>query len=477
MKVRAARSRRRADAYAVAVSSDAVTDPFLVARGFAGKPGEVCAAPDPDGPGIVLHVGVGPSADITTAVIRRAAGAAARAAGKARSLVLDLAGAAPRGVDAADAARAVAEGAVLGAYRYTAWQSAPPDSALREVTVVTDAPKAAVGRGVRAAEATCLARDLVNEPGGSLTAPVLAERAQGIAEASGLSCRMHDERSLRRLGFGGLLAVNQGSRQPPRFVELGYQPSRPGRSTPTVALVGKGITFDSGGLSIKTSEGMAAMKSDMGGAAAIIAALSAASDLGVPVRVRAYLPMTDNMLGGDAIRVGDVVRHYGGSTTEVLNTDAEGRLLLADALAYATESRRGHPRPDAVVDVATLTGACIVALGTRTAGLMGNDDDLCEQVLAAGERAGEPIWRLPLPEIEKRRLESKVADRKNTGHRYGGAMHAGLFLRDFVADGVPWAHLDIAGPAFNEDADDGEIPAGGTGFGVRTLLELLGRFG
>jgi leucyl aminopeptidase len=268
--------------------------------------------------------------------------------------------------------------------------------------------------------------------------------------------------------------VNQGSTQPARFVELAYEPTgRGARSAPTVALVGKGITFDAGGLSIKTAEGMASMKSDMGGAAAVIGAMSALADLKIGVRVRGYVPMTDNMLGGNAIRVGDVVRHYGGSTTEVLNTDAEGRLLLGDALAYATEERRGHRRPDAVIDLATLTGGCMVALGTRTAGLMGTDDELAARVLDAAERAGEPVWRLPLPEEEKRRLESKVADRKNTGHRYGGVLHAGLFLRDFVAGDVPWAHLDIAGPAFNEENDDGELPAGGTGFGVRTLLELL----
>jgi leucyl aminopeptidase len=422
----------------------------------------------------VLHVGVGPAAEVTAAVLRRAAGAATRAAGASRSITLDLAGAAVDDVDAADAARAVAEGAVLGAYRYTAWRTKPEPSRLREVTVVAEASaKRAVAAGARAAEAACLARDLVNEPGGVLTAPALAERAAAVADTAGISCTVHDDKAIRKLGLGGLLAVNQGSTHPARFVELGYEPAKGARSAPTIALVGKGITFDAGGLSIKTAEGLTSMKCDMGGAAAVIGAMSAVADLEVPVNIRAYLPMTDNMLGGDAMRVGDVIRHYGGSTTEVLNTDAEGRLLLGDALAYATEARRGHPRPDAVVDLATLTGACMVALGTRTAGLMANDDDLAERVLGAGERAGEPLWRLPLPEVEKRRLESKVADRKNTGHRYGGAIHAALFLRDFVANGTPWAHLDIAGPAFNEETDDADIPAGGTGFGVRTLLELL----
>jgi leucyl aminopeptidase len=472
MKVRSSASPRPTEATAVAATAGDPADPFLRARGFTAKPGEVVAVPSDDGRRVVLHVGVGPPGEVTTAILRRAAGAAARAVGRAGSLTLDLAGAAAPGVDAAAAAQAVAEGAVLGAYRYTAWRTQQDGTGLREVVVVS-AEKAAVARGVRAAEAACLARDLVNEPGGSLTAPALAARAAEVAAAAGVEATVHEEKAIRRLGFGGLLAVNQGSTQPARFVELAYEPPRAGRGTRTVALVGKGITFDAGGLSIKTAEGMAAMKADMGGAAAVIGALSAAADLRVPDRVRAYLPMTDNMLGGDAMRVGDVVRHYGGSTTEVLNTDAEGRLLLADALAYATEARRGHPRPDRVLDLATLTGGCVVALGTRTAGLMANDDDLASEVLAAAERAGEPVWRLPLPEVEKRRLESKVADRKNTGHRYGGVLHAGLFLRDFVADGVPWAHLDIAGPAFNEEADDAEIPAGGTGFGVRTLLELL----
>jgi leucyl aminopeptidase len=472
MKVRASTTRGRADAVAVAVPSDRVTDRFLQARGFTGKPGEVAATPGPGGRGAVLHIGVGPAAEVTPAVLRRAAGAAARAAGAARGLALDLLGDLPEGVDAAAASRAVAEGGVLGAYRFTTYRTSKPSSELADLVVVGGS-KGTVAAGARAAEATCVARDLVNEPGGALTAPELADRVRAIAAAAGLGCTVHDEKSLRTLGFGGLLAVNQGSAQPPRFVELSYEPANVKRSTKTIALVGKGITFDSGGLSIKTAEGMGAMKSDMGGAAAIVGALSAAADLGVGARVRAYLPMTDNMISGDAMRVGDVIRHYGGSTTEVLNTDAEGRLILADALAYATEARRGHPRPDACLDLATLTGACIVALGTRTAGLMANDEELAERILAAGERAGEPLWRLPLPEVEKRRLESKVADRKNTGHRYGGALHAGLFLRDFVAEGVPWAHLDIAGPAFNEEADDAEIPAGGTGFGVRTLLELL----
>jgi leucyl aminopeptidase len=197
--------------------------------------------------------------------------------------------------------------------------------------------------------------------------------------------------------------------------------------------------------------------------------------VGVPVRVRGYIPLTDNMTGGDAQRVGDVITHYRGRTTEVLNTDAEGRLVLADALTWATEARRGHGAPDAVIDLATLTGACVVALGTRTAGLFSDDDPLVDRIIAAAGSAGERVWRLPLVEAEGKALESKVADRKNVGGgRYGGAILAALFLRDFVVGGVPWAHLDIAGPAYNEAADELEHPSGGTGFGVRLLLELLG---
>jgi leucyl aminopeptidase len=285
---------------------------------------------------------------------------------------------------------------------------------------------------------------------------------------------VHDEKAIARLGLGGLRAVNRGSAVPPRFVELAYDPPRSSRSTPTVALVGKGITFDSGGLSIKTAEGMTHMKSDMGGGAAVLASVAACRGLDVPVRVRGYIPLTDNMTGGDAQRVGDVITHYGGSTTEVLNTDAEGRLVLADALAWATQPRRGHRVPDAVIDVATLTGACVVALGTRTAGLFAGDERLADRIAGAAGSAGERVWRLPLVDAERKALESTVADRKNVGGgRYGGAILAALFLRDFVAGGVPWAHLDIAGPAYNEGPDELENPSGGTGFGVRTLLALL----
>jgi leucyl aminopeptidase len=468
---------------AVGVASDRVgeaegdlPDGYLGTAGFSGELGQLVAVPVASG-GTRYLVGLGKAAAVGADQVRSAAAVVGRAAGRHRSLTLDLAG----GVDGGgpELAAAQAEGALLGAYRFDAYRSKPKPHELREVLVVAAsgragaADRAAVERGVALADATNLARDLVNEPGGALTAPVFAERTVAAAKGTGVKVTVHDMAAIKRLGFGGLLAVNQGSTVPPRFLELAYDPKGASTRTPVVALVGKGITFDSGGLSIKTAEGMTNMKGDMGGGAAVVAAMTALAALDVPVAVRGYVPLTDNMTGGNALRVADVITHYGGSTTEVLNTDAEGRLILADALAWATAKRRGNRLPAAVLDLATLTGACMVALGTRTAGLFSDDDDLADRVLDAAAGAGERLWRLPLVDADKKGLESKVADRKNVAGRYGGAITAGLFLRDFVGNDVPWAHLDIAGPAFNEAADDLEVPAGGTGYGVRTLLRLL----
>jgi leucyl aminopeptidase len=450
---------------------------FLASQGFTGGVGECVGSAGEDGEP-VFFVGLGPAAEVDTAVLRSAAAVAARSASRVPRLALDLL-AEGAGDPDVDGLRAIAEGAVLGGYRWAGHRSDPPKAKLRDLQIVDRigqakaASKGAVAAGCRAAEAANLARDLVNEPGGTLTAPEFAARAAIAASEGGVSCTVHDEAAIRELGFGGLLAVNQGSFVPPRFVELAYDPADADEGTPVVALVGKGITFDSGGYSIKTSDGMTTMKSDMGGGAAIVATLTACADLGIPVSVRGFIPLTDNMIGGDALRVGDVITHVDGTTTEVLNTDAEGRLILSDVLAWATARHEDRPRPAAVIDLATLTGACMVALGTRTAGLFANDDTLAGSILDAADRAGERCWRLPLMDLERKGLESKVADRKNIAGRYGGAIVAALYLRDFVADGVPWAHLDIAGPAFNEAADELEVPSGGTGFAVRTLLHLL----
>jgi leucyl aminopeptidase len=443
---------------------------FLDGQGFTGKPGQTCVVPGGDG-GVIVAVGLGEEGDATAATYRRAAAALARAAQRQRRVATDLLDGAPERLDRAEVAQAIGEGIVLGAYRYTELKSEPEPTRIASLLVVGKGGKrvtAALERGRAIAEAVCLARDLVNQPGGTLTPAAFAARAEELAAAGGFSAEVLDRAAIEDHGLGGLLGVNRGSDEEPRFVKLAWEPERP---RATVALVGKGITFDSGGLSLKTTESMVGMKGDMAGAAAVLAAFSALDAVRPPVRVLGFLPLTDNMPGGDATRVGDVLRIRNGTTVEVLNTDAEGRLVLADALSLA-----GEAGPDAIVDLATLTGACVVALGTGIAGLMGNHDGFVDAVRAAADAAGEPVWPLPLPDDMRRQLDSEVADMKNVGAgRWGGALIAGLFLRRFVPEGTPWAHLDIAGPA-DATEDGSESPKGGTGFGVRTLLRLLADF-
>jgi leucyl aminopeptidase len=438
----------------------------LDAQGFTGAVGEARLLGGDDGLRVVA--GLGPAADVDPRALRRAGAAAARAARRLPSASVDVLGLLPEDGRGPAGAQALVEGMAAGTYRYDRFRSTDRGDLLAEVVVVGRGGQRlqkAVERGARVADAVALARDLVNEPGGSLTPPVLADRAAEVAGAAGLKATVLDEDGIRAQGLGGLLGVNRGSEQPPRFVELAWEPERPRGS---VALVGKGITFDAGGLSIKTTEGMSAMKGDMGGAAAVIGAMSVVPELAPRVKVVGYLPITDNMLGPDATRVGDVLEIRGGTTVEVMNTDAEGRLVLADAIVKA-----GEARPDAIVDLATLTGACEVALGSRTAGLMGTHAGLVDQVQAAADGAGEDVWPLPMPAHLRRQLDSDVADLRNVGTtRYGGALIAAHFLSRFVADGIPWAHLDIAGPAWSRE-DDVETPKGGTGFGVRLLLQLL----
>ncbi|HEV2767950.1 MAG TPA: leucyl aminopeptidase [Acidimicrobiales bacterium] len=437
----------------------------LEARGFEAKVGETVALPG-RGDATVVAVGVGPAADVGPDVLRRAAAALVRAAWKRDLMATTLLAAVPDGGDRAAAARAAAEGAALAAYRFTRYKSDPDQCRLDGVVLVApdaDELEEPLRRTTTVVEAVELARDLVNEPGGSLSPSELADRARRAAEAAGLGVEVLDEVAASELGLGGLLGVAAGSHEPPRLIQLTYDP--PGAQA-TVALVGKGITFDSGGLSIKTAEGMMTMKTDMGGGAAVIAAMAALPALAPPVKVLGFVPATENMPGGRATRPGDVLRTRNGTTVEVLNTDAEGRLVLADGLALAVEEE-----PDAIVDLATLTGACITALGNKIMGLMGNDDGLIDQVRSAAERAGEPAWPLPLPQAYRKQLDSEVADLKNIGGRSAGALTAGLFLQEFVGE-VPWVHLDIAGPS-RADEDDGPVAKGATGVGVRTLLELL----
>ena len=446
---------------------------FVEEAGFGGKPDEALVVPTPGraASDVAVLVGLGEENAVSTDRLRRAAAAVARSAAHARSVATTLLAAAPD-LEPASAAQALAEGFVLGSYRFLAYKSDGERSKLSRVVVVGRGGadvRAGLDRGVTVSGAVSWARDMVNEPSGAKSPAEFAAAARRLLSGRGVSVTVMGEAQLRTQKMGGVLGVGQGSSRPPRFVRAVYQPRGAARAQ-TLALVGKGVVFDSGGLSLKTASGMETMKTDMSGAAAVLAAMSALSALGVRHRVVAYAPMVENMPSGSAIRPGDVLRMRSGTTVEVLNTDAEGRLILADALALAASERAA-----AIVDVATLTGACVVALGEKVAGVMGNHDQWIGQVRAAADRAGEPMWPLPLPKEYRKLLDSEVADLRNisTGP-YGGALTAGLFLERFVDD-LAWAHLDIAGPA-RASADDGELTKGGTGFGVRTLLELASTF-
>jgi leucyl aminopeptidase len=372
---------------------------------------------------------------------------------------------------------AVAEGAALAVYRYddfrTGESPGQPSVLVIAAAASGDAASldAGIARGARIAESVCVARDLVNEPPSSLTparfAEFFVERFDGVP---GLSVEVWDEERIAAERLGGLLGVARGSVVPPRLVRVEYQPADPieeGGRVPHLALVGKGITFDSGGLSLKTAGGMETMKTDMGGAAAVLSAMDAAAALGSRIRITALAPLTENMPSGSATKPGDVLTARNGKTIEVLNTDAEGRLVLADGLSLAVESGA-----DAIVDLATLTGAAVVALGKEIAGLLGNDSELIAQVRSAGERAGEPLWPLPLPDDYRTHIDSEIADMRNVGRPgQAGSISAALLLREFVGS-VPWAHLDIAGPS-RSDEHHRYLAKGGTGFGVRTLVALV----
>jgi leucyl aminopeptidase len=394
--------------------------------------------------------------------LRRAAGAAVRSltAGKIGDIALSL-----PARDAAEA-EAVALGALLGGYTFGRYRNGG-QLAGPQLTLLTSGEQAApaAARAQVLADAMSLARDLVNTSPSHLYPETLAAEASRVAEASGLALEVLDETALASGGYGGIAGVGQGSVHPPRLVRLGY--THPA-ATRTVVFAGKGITFDSGGLSLKPPKAMEAMKSDMGGAAAVLAALQVIAAFKPEVNVIGYLPLAENMPDGGAQRPSDVITIYGGKTVEVLNTDAEGRLVLADALARSAEDS-----PDLLIDVATLTGAQLVALGPRISGVMANDDEVRNGVVDAARRAGEAAWPMPLPEELRKGLDSNVADLANVpAERHGGMLVAGLFLKEFVPNGVRWAHLDIAGPAFHEGEPYGYTPKGGTGAAVRTLVQV-----
>jgi leucyl aminopeptidase len=472
------------DGPAAAPGADGVDDALggtlsatLSALGATGEADELIKIP---GGGklpatVVLAVGLGSAPEggvpFDAERLRRAAGTALRdlAGNKlgvrngqaSKTVALALPATAPA------EAEAVSTGALLGAYTYRRYRSTPAtDIAMTLLTSEGNAD--AVRRGQVMADAVNLSRDLVNTAPLDLPPAALAAEAERVAAGTGITVQVLDTEALTKGGFGGILAVGRGSSRPPRLVRLSY--THP-EATRTVAYVGKGITFDSGGLSLKPPKSMETMKSDMSGAAAVLAATSAIARLGVPVNVIGYLALAENMPGNDAQRPSDVITIHGGKTVEVLNTDAEGRLVLADAIdASAADS------PDLIVDIATLTGAQLVALGRRTAGVMGSSAAVASEVAATMREAGEPAWAMPLPEELRKGFDSLVADLTNVlAGRDAGMLAAGVFLREFVPQGVAWAHLDIAGPAFNEGSAYGYIPKGGTGVAVRALVAIAER--
>jgi leucyl aminopeptidase len=450
---------------------------FLEETGFDGGLGTTLAVPTAGKlrAQAAILVGIGDPADLTVDGLRRAAAAVAKRSTKATSVATTLAQAGAFGgaaLDDAAAAQAVTEGFALGGYQYLDYKGDAKPSKLRRVTLLgaaNGAMKDAIARGSVVGEAAVWARDLVNTPAKEKSPAAMAAAAQRYLRGSGVRVQVLDLAQIRAQRLGGVLGVGQGSQQTPRFLKMTYTPSR--ATGAPLALVGKGVVFDSGGLSLKTGSGMETMKTDMSGGAAVIAAMGTLAKLGVRHKVNAYVPLVENMPSGTAIRPGDVLKIRNGKTVEVLNTDAEGRLILADALSLACEDGAA-----AIVDLATLTGACMVALGDKIAGLMANDGAWRDQVQTAADRAGEPVWPLPLPKEYRKLLESEIADLKNiSSGGYGGALTAGLFLQEFVTPDMPWAHLDIAGPA-RANGDDGYLVKGGTGFGVRTLIELVTNF-
>ena len=431
-----------------------------------------------------ILVGLGEAAEADLESWREAVGRGLRSARSrgARSVAVALSPALPAAP--ADVAAAAAEAGLLACYRFTEFREPRPEEGRIERLLLAAAPPAAapadgastgsealagaVGEAEIVARAACWARDLINASPSDKRPPRLADRARAMADEVGLACEVIDERAAAELGMNALLAVGRGSAAPPRLVVLEHRGDGEAEEAPVV-LVGKGVTFDSGGISIKPARNMDEMKADMSGAAAVLGAMRAAAQLGLPRRIVGVVPMAENLPGPDSYRPGDLIRAYGGKTIEVLNTDAEGRLILADALAYARE----RFAPACMVDLATLTGACVVALGEQVAGLMSNDEELAGELLAAAEQTGERIWRLPLFAHYRKQIDSRVADIKNTGGRWGGAITAAKFLEEFVGD-TPWAHLDIAGPAYSSK-DAPYRPRGGQGFGVRLLLRWLRR--
>ena len=439
----------------------------LSALNVAGKITSPALIPSPPGfaASLILVTPVSHSSDPES--LRRAIGAAVLRSGAAKRVVVCSTS------SSEDELRAVCEGAALGTYRFNSFRSrnteshmtAPEDLKVLATEPISNQQATLADESFAMADAVSVARDLVNTPPNKLFPAALANYAKSYLSGSDVSVKTLTTSDLKKGRFGGLLAVGQGSQHGPRLVQLQYTPDNPQGH---VALVGKGITFDSGGLSLKPAKSMESMKSDMGGAAAVLATLHAAAEQALPITITGWLAVAENMPSGSAQRPGDVITIRGGKTVEVLNTDAEGRLVLADAIV-----RAGQDSPDVIVDVATLTGAQAVALGPRICGVMSNDPDLREELVAAARNCGEGAWPMPLPSELRPSLNSPIADLANIGDRNGGMLSAGLFLAEFVDPEIDWAHLDIAGPAWNSSEPHGYTPRGGTGFAVRTLVQFL----
>jgi leucyl aminopeptidase len=424
-------------------------------------------------PYLVL-VGLGKRDAFQAEALRAAAGALAKEARRTKSAKIALA--LPEGMDVAEEVRAAAEGLSMGSYRFDRWKSQDEEEKKFQLTNASfhaaslkgnSAAKKTLALGLAVGEAVAFARDLVNEPGGTMTPTALANAASQMAKDAGLQVTVHEKKKIEQLKMGMFLGVAQGSQEAPKLIEIKYVPKGAGAKAKPLALVGKAITFDSGGLSLKPADAMVDMKTDMAGSAAVFGAMKVIAEVIQPnFPITAYVGSCENMPSGTAYRPGDILTARNGKTVEITNTDAEGRLVLGDVLAYACESK-----PRGVIDLATLTGACMVALGMYTVGTFGADDELVEEVLGAAKAAGEDFWRLPLVPEVKENLKSDVADMKNSGTRWGGAISGAQFLQEFVGD-TPWVHLDIAGPS-TTDKDRGYFTKGGTGVGVRTLVELV----
>jgi len=423
--------------------------------------------------GRVVIVGLGKKQELSIDKVRGAIAETCRYLRKngATNITTILQGAGVNKISREGAAQAIAEGARLGLYTFRRYitKKDKETGEIKSLLIVGSekekpALEKAVNKSTIIAEASNWARDIVNEPANNMTPSQMADAARKLADTYGLSIEVLEKERMTKLGMGGLLGVSQGSQQPPKFIILGYK----GKPTTDIDLVlaGKGITFDSGGISIKPSEGMADMKGDMAGGASVMATLMAVARLKPKINVTALVPATENLPSGTAMKPGDIIKAMNGETIEVLNTDAEGRLILADALSYAVKLKA-----KAIIDAATLTGACMVALGKICTGVFSNNQELADKVLAAGKEAGELSWQLPMFEEYREQLKSDIADIKNIGNRYGGAITAAKFLADFVGD-TPWVHLDIAGPA-DSDKEKGYLVKGATGIPVRTFINLV----